>query len=67
MLMESWSGKRLSNYWLLLFYLPRQCDKAVNKITPGLWARIQKLEDLASANLMMLRCVCERLDLTRIK
>ena len=42
-------------------------DKAVNKITPGLWARYPEIEDLASANLMMLRCVCERLVFTRIK
>ena len=26
-------------------------DKAVNKITPGLWARYPEIEDLASANL----------------
>lgn len=26
-------------------------DKAVNKVTPGLWARYPEIEDLASANL----------------
>ena len=36
---------------MLLFYQPRQPDKAVNKITPGLWARYPGIEDLASANL----------------
>ena len=42
-------------------------DKAVNKITPGLWARYPEIEDLASANLMMLRCVCEQSVFIRIR
>ena len=42
-------------------------DKAVNKITPGLWARYPEIEDLASPILMTLKCAYGPSASTRIK
>lgn len=49
--MVSWSGETPFQLLVAVILSAQTTDKAVNKVTPGLWARYPEIEDLASANL----------------